>query len=323
MTTSMRVIVASKQGSPEWQHRERPQVAAHEVLIKVAYSGMNRADLMQLAGHYPPPAGASDILGLEVSGTVVAVGSQHTKLKVGDRVCALLDSGGYAEYVAVPANQVLPLPENIELAAAAGICEVFATAWYNIYGVAAAQPGERILVHAAASGVGQAVLQLAKLRGNPTFATAGSAEKLSLAQRLGAEQTWNRHDGSFVEAVKQWGGADVILDPVAGDYLGWNQQVLNLDGRLVVIGLMGGRDTHIDAGRLLMKRQRIMGSTLRSQPNAVKARIMADLYSQVWPLFEQQKIKPTIDDVMPVADVAQAFERLRSNATAGKLILVW
>lgn len=323
MTTHMRTIVAGSNAQPQWEHREQPQLGPDEVLIKVAYSGMNRADLMQLAGHYPPPPGASDILGLEVSGTVVALGSAAHQLQLGDKVCALLDSGGYAEYVAVPVNQVLPIPQGVDLAAAAGICEVFATAWYNIYDIAAAQPGERIVVHAAASGVGQAVLQLANQRGNPTFATAGSDDKLAVAVGLGAEKTWNRQQGSFVEAVTAWGGADVILDPVAGDYMAWNQQVLKQDGRLVVIGLMGGRAAQLDAGRLLMKRQRIIGSTLRSQPNTVKARIMADLFTHVWPLFEQKKITPNIDDVLPVANVADAFERLRHNANAGKLLLVW
>lgn len=323
MSANMQVIVAGEHQEIQWQHRARPDVGAHDVLIKVAYSGMNRADLMQLAGQYPPPPGASDVLGLEVSGTVHAVGAEVSSVKVGDRVCALLAGGGYAEYVAVPANQVLPVPVGMELAHAAGICEVFATAWYNVYDIAAAQPGERVLVHAAGSGVGQALLQLARERGNPTFATAGSEEKLAQAEQLGAEASWNRRDGQFVEAVKAWGGADIILDPVAGDYLHWNQQVLNQDGRLIVIGLMGGRTSEIDAGRLLMKRQRIIGSTLRSQPNAVKAKIMADLYTHVWPLFEQEKITANIDDIIPIGDVNQAFQRLRDNATQGKLILVW
>jgi len=205
MSASMQVIVAGEQ-QVQWQHRPQPQIAADEVLIKVAYSGMNRADLMQLAGHYPPPPGASDVLGLEVSGVVHAVGTDVGAFKVGDRVCALLTGGGYAEYVAVPAAQVLPVPKGMDLAQAAGICEVFATAWYNVYGLAAAQPGERVLVHAAASGVGQALLQLARELGNPTFATAGNDDKLAHAKRLGAEQVWNRRDGSFVDAVKAWGG---------------------------------------------------------------------------------------------------------------------
>src|SRR5690554_5858166 len=248
----MQVLLAGPDQQVLWQHREVPTVAPDGVVIKVAYSGMNRADLMQLAGHYPPPKGASDVLGLEVSGVIVGVGDNVSAHHLGDKVCALLAGGGYAEYVAVPANQVLPLPSGMELAHAAGICEVFATAWLNIYTIAAAQPGERILVHAAASAVGQAVLQLASVFGNPTFATAGDDEKLALAQRLGAEQVWNRRQGDFIDAVNAWGGADIVLDPVAGDYIGWNQQMLNVDGRLVVIGLMGGRIAELDAGRLLM-----------------------------------------------------------------------
>ena len=204
------------------QQREIPQVRPDEVLIQVAYSGMNRSDLSQLAGHYPPPPGASDVLGLEVSGVVQAVGAEVSHIRVGDKVCALLTGGGYAQYVAVPAVQVLPVPAGMSLLAAAGICEVYATAWFNIYDIAAAQPGERILVHAAASGVGQAVLQLAKALGNPTFATAGSDEKLAQAQRLGASGTWNRRQGDFIQAVKAWGGADIILLPE----LGYNMKVI-------------------------------------------------------------------------------------------------
>lgn len=302
---------------------ELPQVRPDEVIIQVAYSGMNRADLMQLAGQYPPPPGASKILGLEVSGVVQAVGADVDDIQIGDKVCALLSGGGYAEYVAVPAVQVLPVPAGMSLLAAAGICEVYATAWFNIYDIAAAQPNERILVHAAASGVGQAVLQLARAFGNPTFATAGSDSKLAQAQQLGASGLWNRRHGSFVDAVKAWGGADIILDPVAGEYLSWDQQVLNVDGRLIVIGLMGGRTGELDAGRLLMKRQRLIGSTLRSQPVSVKGRIMKALGEHVWHLFEQNKIAAMIDDVIPIAGVNEAFQRLRDNATQGKLVLDW
>lgn len=302
---------------------ELPQVRPDEVIIQVAYSGMNRADLMQLAGQYPPPPGASKILGLEVSGVVQAVGADVDDIQIGDKVCALLSGGGYAEYVAVPAVQVLPVPAGMSLLAAAGICEVYATAWFNIYDIAAAQPNERILVHAAASGVGQAVLQLARAFGNPTFATAGSDSKLAQAQQLGASGLWNRRHGSFVDAVKAWGGADIILDPVAGEYLSWDQQVLNVDGRLIVIGLMGGRMGELDAGRLLMKRQRLIGSTLRSQPVSVKGRIMKALGEHVWHLFEQNKIAAMIDDVIPIAGVNEAFQRLRDNATQGKLVLDW
>lgn len=319
----MRAWVAGDNQQAVQLQCELPQVRPDEVIIQVAYSGMNRADLMQLAGQYPPPPGASKILGLEVSGVVQAVGADVDDIQIGDKVCALLSGGGYAEYVAVPAVQVLPVPAGMSLPAAAGICEVYATAWFNIYDIAAAQPNERILVHAAASGVGQAVLQLARAFGNPTFATAGSDSKLAQAQQLGASGLWNRRHGSFVDAVKAWGGADIILDPVAGEYLSWDQQVLNVDGRLIVIGLMGGRMGELDAGRLLMKRQRLIGSTLRSQPVSVKGRIMKALGEHVWHLFEQNKIAAMIDDVIPIAGVNEAFQRLRDNATQGKLVLDW
>lgn len=319
----MRAWVAGDNQQAVQLQCELPQVRPDEVIIQVAYSGMNRADLMQLAGQYPPPPGASKILGLEVSGVVQAVGADVDDIQIGDKVCALLSGGGYAEYVAVPAVQVLPVPAGMSLLAAAGICEVYATAWFNIYDIAAAQPNERILVHAAASGVGQAVLQLARVFGNPTFATAGSDSKLAQAQQLGASGLWNRRHGSFVDAVKAWGGADIILDPVAGEYLSWDQQVLNVDGRLIVIGLMGGRTGELDAGRLLMKRQRLIGSTLRSQPVSVKGRIMKALGEHVWHLFEQNKIAAMIDDVIPIAGVNEAFQRLRDNATQGKLVLDW
>lgn len=319
----MRAWVAGDNQQAVQLQCELPQVRPDEVIIQVAYSGMNRADLMQLAGQYPPPPGASKILGLEVSGVVQAVGADVDDIQIGDKVCALLSGGGYAEYVAVPAVQVLPVPAGMSLLAAAGICEVYATAWFNIYDIAAAQPNERILVHAAASGVGQAVLQLARVFGNPTFATAGSDSKLAQAQQLGASGLWNRRHGSFVDAVKAWGGADIILDPVAGEYLSWDQQVLNVDGRLIVIGLMGGRTGELDAGRLLMKRQRLIGSTLHSQPVSVKGRIMKALGEHVWHLFEQNKIAAMIDDVIPIAGVNEAFQRLRDNATQGKLVLDW
>ena len=319
----MRVIVPNAAGEPEMIHQQRPQAGANEVVIKVAYSGMNRADVMQLAGHYPPPAGASEVLGLEVSGWIAEVGAGVQHFQRGQSVCALLSGGGYAEYVAVPANQVLPLPAGMQLPAAAGICEVFATAYYNLYMLAAAQPGEHILLHAGASAVGQAGLQLAREFGNPTFVTVSSQAKLDHCKGLGAAQGWLRGAGDFTEAVKAWGGADIILDPVVGDYLPANQRVLRQDGRLVVIGLMGGRLAELDAARLLMKRQRLIGSTLRNQPNQVKARIMAALFDHVWPLFEAEKLTANIDSILPVAQVGEAIQRLKHNDTMGKLVLVW
>lgn len=320
LARQMQALIAVA-AEPQWVTREVPDCGADEVCIRVAYAGMNRADLMQLAGHYPPPAGASDVLGLEVSGTVVATGERVTTFAPGDRVCALLVGGGYADYVNVPVGQVTAIPQGLSLAEAAGICEVYATAWWNLYELAAAQPNERILVHAGASGVGSAAIQLAHNFGNPCFVTVGSDEKLQWCKALGADAGWNRQQGSFVPSVKAWGGADVILDPVAGTYLEWNQEVINLDGRIVVIGLLAGRYAQLDAGRLLMKRTQLRGSTLRSQDPVSKAAIMRNLSQRVWPLFEAGKLRTTIDRVYARSDIGVALEHMQNNDTRGKLIL--
>jgi len=306
----------------EWQsHPDLPAPNEDEVLINVAWAGMNRADLMQRGGNYPPPPGASEILGLEVSGTVAAVGSNVTHLKAGDPVCALLTGGGYASHVVAPAAQVLPVPEGLTLEQAAALPEVYATAWLNLYIEANLQPGERILLHAAASGVGTAVIQLAKAMGNPVFATAGSDEKLAVCRELGAEGTWNRHNGSFVDAVNEWGGADMVLDPVGGDYIGQDQKATNRHGRIILIGLLGGREAEIDLGTLLMKRQRLIASTLRGLPVEKKGEIMDALYEVVWPRLSSGEIKPIIDRTWPIAEADDAMAHLQSNESLGKVLL--
>ncbi|WP_148861216.1 NAD(P)H-quinone oxidoreductase [Marinobacter fonticola] len=305
-----------------WTDHDEPGApGAEDVLIDVAWAGMNRADLTQRAGGYPPPPGASEILGLEVSGHVRAVGDNVTHLNVGDPVCALLTGGGYAEQVRVPAAQVLPLPGGISLRDAAGLPEVFATAWMNLYMEASLKPGERILLHAGASGVGTAVIQLAKAMGNPVFVTVGSDAKIEACKALGAEAGWNRYNGSFVDAVKDWGGADMVLDPVGGDYIHQDQSVLNVNGRIVLIGLMGGRETQLDLGYMLMKRQRLIGSTLRSQPVARKREVMDALYETVWPLLASGEIKPIIDREFAIEDAAAAMDFLKSNDSQGKVLL--
>lgn len=306
---------------PQWTSREVPECGAGEVLIQVAYAGLNRADLMQIAGHYPPPADASDILGLEVSGVVAACGEHVNQFSPGDAVCALLAAGGYADYVAVPAGQVAALPHGLSLAEGAGICEAFATAWWNLYALAAAQPGERLLIHAGASSVGNASIQLAQAFGNPCFVTVGSDEKLDWCRQLGADAGWNRQRGSFVDAVKEWGGADIILDPVAGDYLEGDLEVIHADGRIIIIGLLAGRFAQVDIGRLLMKRVQVRGSTLRSQSVAVKSNIIAQLQKSVWPLFESKQLQPQLDTVIARSDLKVAFERMQNNDTRGKLVV--
>lgn len=305
-----------------WREHEDPgPLEAEDVRIDIAWAGVNRADLMQRAGNYPPPPGESEIPGLEVSGTVVEVGRSVERFRRGDRVCALLAGGGYAEQVVVNEAQVLPIPHGLGLREAAALPEVFATAWLNLYMEGALQPGQRVLLHAAASGVGTAAIQLCRAFGNPCFVTAGSSDKLEACYRLGADAGWNRHDGSFVDAVKQWGGADMILDPVGGDYIAQDLAVLNVDGRLVLIGLMGGAETQVSLGRLLVKRQRIIGSTLRSRSAKAKGAILDALYAHVWPKLASGEIEPLIASTWPVQEAESAMQYLIDNANIGKVLL--
>lgn len=309
-----------------WEEQpEPPALEADEVRIRVAWAGMNRADLMQRAGNYPPPPGASEILGLEVSGTVVEIGSRVERLRPGQKVCALLAGGGYAEEVAVHQAQALPLPEGFGLREAAALPEVFATAWLNLFMEGALRHidgrGERVLLHAGASGVGTVAIQLCRVFGHPCFVTVGSDTKLEQCLALGADAGWNRHQGSFVEAVKAWGGADMILDPVGGNYLADNQRVLNADGRLVLIGLMGGRSAELDMGRMLMKRQRLIGSTLRSKSPQAKGAILDGLHTHVWPRLVRGELRPLIDRDWPIEQAEAAMNYLESNASVGKVLL--
>ncbi|MGM0570310.1 NAD(P)H-quinone oxidoreductase [Marinobacter sp.] len=317
----MKAITIEKQNLTWTDVDDLPPPGADEVAIDVAWAGMNRADLMQRKGAYPPPPGASDILGLEVSGRVAAVGENVSHLEAGDEVCALLTGGGYASRVNVPSAQVLPVPKGFTLEQAGALPEVYATAWMNLYMVAAVQPGERVLVHAAASGVGTATIQLATVMGNPVFATAGNDDKLAFCQELGATGTWNRHNGSFADAVKDWGGADMVLDPVGGDYIAEDQKCLNMEGRIILIGRMGGADAHINTGVMLMKRQRLIGSTLRAQPVGLKGEVMDALYEQVWPRLESGEIRPIIDRTWPIEDADEAMAYLESNESTGKILL--
>ncbi|MBQ0832942.1 NAD(P)H-quinone oxidoreductase [Marinobacter sp.] len=297
------------------------ELPADHVEIDVVWSAVNRADLSQRAGVYPPPPGASDILGLEVSGRIAAIGSTVSGFNVGDEVCALLTGGGYATKVVVPAAQVLPVPKGFSLKKAAAIPEVFATAWLNLYQEADLQPGERVLLHAAASGLGTAVIQIATAFGNPVFATAGDDQKLEVCRKLGATGTWNRKNGSFVDAVKSWGGVDMVLDPVGGSYIKENQKVLGADGRIILIGLMGGRTAEIDLGLMLMKRHRLIGSTLRSRSVADKGRVLQELYRHVWPLLVAGQIEPMIDSTWPIEQAEEAMAHVAANKNTGKVLL--
>ena len=307
-----------------WAEAPTPEVGPGEILIANHATAVNRADLVQRQGKYAPPPGASEILGLECAGIVKKIGYGARRFQVGDAVCALLVGGGYATEVAVPASQALPLPQGFDFNQAAALPEVFATAWLNLFMEAGLKSGERALIHAGASGVGTAAVQLCREMDVPCFVTLGSQKKLEQVLHLGADAGFVRHTGSFLEQVRQWSGAqgvDVILDPVGGAYLQDNLAVLGLEGRLVIIGLMGGATAELPIAALMVKRQRVIGSTLRSRSVAAKAAIMDALRLRVWPLLEAGRIEPVIEAVMPVTEADAAHKRLAENETLGKLIL--
>lgn len=307
-----------------WADFESAECAAGEVKIRIHATAINRADLMQRAGGYPPPPGASPIMGLECAGEVIAVGEGVERCAVGDSVCALLAGGGYAEEVIVAAGQVLPVPKGYSMVEAAALPEVFATAYLNLYIEGAVQIGEQVIVHAGASGVGTAAIQLLKNSGNPVFVTVGHADKLQRCIELGAATGSVRHDGSFVDAVAEWAGAtgvDVILDPVGAQYLADNLSVLSLGGRLILIGLMGGAVTEINLAAVMMKRARLIGSTLRARPISEKALVMDALLKNVWPALERRDIQPIIETQLPIQQVEQAHALMASNDTVGKIVL--
>ena len=319
----MHAIQVKDGGELAWEEVATPGPKENEVQIKVFASAINRADLMQRKGMYPPPPGASDVMGLECAGEVIGLGSKVQGFKEGDRVCALLAGGGYAQVVTVDAGSVLPLPKGLSMAHGAALPEVFATAWLNIFMEAALQPGEKVILHAGASGVGTAAIQLCQAFGSETFVTVGNQDKLTACLELGASAGSNRHEGSFLEKAQAFApdGVGVILDPVGGAYLGDNLNLLGLGGRLVLIGLMGGAQTEINLGLMMIKRLRVIGSTLRARPLQEKAAVMAQLREKVWPKIESGEIKPIVDTVFPIeeADAAQAL--VASDKTIGKVIL--
>ena len=307
-----------------WEENPDPDLKKDEVLIRIKASAINRADLLQRSGNYPVPPGASPILGLECSGIVEEIGGQVKNFIKGDEVCALLAGGGYAEKVSVPSGQVLKVPKGFSFEQAAALPEVFATAYFNLYMEANLSEGEKTLIHAGASGVGTAAIQICKAKGNPCFVTAGTKEKISRCMELGAEGGTVRNVENFADAVAKWtdnNGVQVILDPVGANYLEDNMKSLTLEGRLVMIGLMGGAKTSINLGLLMMKRLRIIGSTLRAQPIPKKTEIMNNLNENIWPLLESGDIKPIIDTVIPIEEVDKAHKLMESNQTFGKVIL--
>lgn len=307
------------EGHVEWVERPSPTCDAGQVKIRVAAAGLNRADLLQRAGHYPPPPGASDILGLECSGIIAEVGP-GSAWQIGDRVCTLLAGGGMAEEVVVDGRHVLPVPEGVSLIDAAAIPEVYATVWLNLFQLAALKPGEKVLLHAGASGIGSAAIQLCKAFGNPTWVSVGSSERLAYCEALGAQGGVVR--SVDLQALRDLGPFNVILDPVGASYAELNLQVAALDARWVMIGLMGGTKAQFDLGAVLGKRIHVLGSTLRSRSDQFKADLISDLGQHVWPLFSEGRLSPQVVRTFPIVDAESAFDELAGNQISGKVVLI-
>ncbi|MCU0831486.1 MAG: NAD(P)H-quinone oxidoreductase [Rhizobiaceae bacterium] len=327
LPATMRAVEISRPGGPEVLipvSRPLPRPGPGEVLIEVAAAGVNRPDCLQRAGAYPPPPGASDLPGLEVSGVVAALGAGVTSFAIGDRVCALTPGGAYAQFVAAPALQVLPAPASLSAIEAAAVPETFFTVWGNVFMRGRLQAGETLLVHGGASGIGTTAIQLAKAFGAAVIVTAGSDERCAACLALGADHAVNHRTTDFVDAVKTitaGRGADVILDMVAGDYVNRNYKAAAVEGRIVQIATLNGAEVQVDVRLLMGKRLTHTGSTLRPQSIAAKGEIARQLKAHVWPLIEAGTITPLIDTVFPLEDAAKAHARMEAGEVTGKLVL--
>ena len=322
----MRAVVASGAGGPEVLsvgEVPAPQPGAGEVLLDVVATAVNRADTLQRRGLYPVPPGASEIIGLECSGRVAALGEGVSGWRVGDEVCALLAGGGYAEQVAVPVGQVMPLPNGVSLVEAAGLPEVACTVWSNVFMTAHLRAGERFLVHGGAGGIGTMAIQLATARGASVWATAGSPEKLELCRSLGAVEAVDYHEADFVEVLTDAGGADVILDNMGAKYLRRNVDALAEGGRLVVIGMQGGTTGELDISVLLRKRASITATALRSRPRDEKTAICCGVVESVWPLVAEGSVRPVVHSTLPIEDVARAHQLMEDGGHTGKIVLTF
>ncbi|MEI2711821.1 MAG: NAD(P)H-quinone oxidoreductase [Nocardioides sp.] len=324
----MRAITMESFGGPDVMALTElpdPVAGEGEVVIEVAATAVNRADTLQRQGYYPPPPGVTDVMGLECAGTIVEVGQAVERWQVGDRVCALLAGGGYASRVAVPWQQVMPVPSNLDLPAVAALPEVSATVWSNVWMTARLQPGETLLVHGGAGGIGSFAIQLATALGHRVITTVGSDEKANTARGLGADLAINYRTEDFVAATKEatdGRGVDVILDNMAGSYLARNLSTLATGGRLAIIGMQGGTRAELDMGKLLVKRAAVMATSLRPRPVAEKGAICREVEDSIWPLVESGQILPVIDQVMPLSEVAQAHQRLEASEHTGKIVLI-
>ncbi|QLQ09263.1 MAG: NAD(P)H-quinone oxidoreductase [Nocardioidaceae bacterium] len=320
----MRAVVVPEPGGPEALtivELSDPVAGPGEVVVDVAAAGVNRADLLQRQGFYPPPPGASNVLGLECSGTIASIGDDVTGWQVGDQVCALLSAGGYAEKVVVPAGQLLPVPEGVSLIEAAALAEVACTVWSNVFMVASLQPGELLLAHGGAGGIGTMAIQLGKAFGAKVATTVGSAAKAEFVTDLGADVVINYSDSDFVEIIKDLGGADVILDNMGAAYLARNVTALATRGRLVIIGMQGGVKAELNIAALLNKRAAVIATSLRSRPGGEKAAICAAVTEHVWPLVSQGVVRPIIHRTYHLDEVALAHAAMEAGEHTGKLLL--
>ena len=322
--TNMKAINITKAGGPDvLQLTERPvPLARHgEVVIKLAYAGVNRPDALQRAGLYKPPSGASDLPGLEGAGTIYAVGAGVTNWAIGDEVCALLPGGGYAEYVATQAFHCLPVPKGLSLAQAACLPETYFTVYSNVFQRGGLKSGEKFMVHGGSSGIGTTAIQLANLFGARVIATAGSEAKCQACKNLGAERVVNYRSEAFEDVVKTYGGVDLILDMVGGEYIQRNLNSLADDGRLVQIAFLQGPKVELNLVQLLSRRLKITGSTLRPQSDLAKASIRSELLEKIWPHLEAGRIAPVMDSEFPLSEAAEAHRLMESSQHIGKIVL--
>lgn len=323
----MRAIVAESSDQLSWQEVADVSARPGEVVVKVAAAGVNRADVLQAAGKYPPPPGASEIIGMEVSGVIAEVGDGVTEWSAGQEVCALLAGGGYAEYVAVPAGQVLPIPTGVDLIDAAGLPEVACTVWSNVVLIAGLSRGQLLLAHGGASGIGSHAIQVARALGARVAVTAGSTEKLDFCRELGADITINYRDEDFVARLREetnGAGADVILDIMGAAYLDRNIDALASDGQLVIIGMQGGIKGELNIGKLLAKRARVIGTTLRGRPTTgpnSKSDIVQAVTASVWPMVADGRVRPIIGARLPIQQAGDAHQRLVDGKVTGKIVL--
>ena len=322
--SSMTVVEISSHGGPEVLKPATasvPQPGPGQILIRIAYAGVNRPDALQRAGNYAPPPDASPLPGLEAAGHVAAVGEGVTRWAVGDAVTALLPGGGYAEYAVTQADHALPVPAGMSMDRAAALCETFFTVWTNVFMRGGLKAGEKFLVHGGSSGIGTIAIQLAVLRGARVFATAGSADKCKACTDLGAEAAFNSRDVDFVKAMKDQGGADLILDMVGGSYIPRNLDALANDGRLVQIAFLQGSTVELNMTQIMTRRLTVTGSTLRPQSHAAKAAIARALEAEVWPHLAAGRIGPVMDSEFALEDAAKAHARMESSVHIGKIVL--